>query len=61
MYNITSKNLTPDHICVLKKGLAFTPTPHKLPTLDFLVAVETGARQLGLQIDATASLRLAAA
>ena len=56
IYNISSKQLTPHHISVLEKGLAFTPTPHKPPTLDLIVAIETGARQLGLQSDAAASL-----
>ena len=46
---------------VLQKGLAFTPNPAKPPTLDLVVAVESGARQLGLQSDAASGLRSSAA
>ena len=61
IYNISSKILNQHHISVLQKGLAFTPTPNKPPTLDLIVAVETGARQLGLNSDAASSLRSSAA
>ena len=46
---------------MLEKGLAFTPTPHKAPIIDLVVAVESGTCQLGLQSDAASSLRSAAA
>ena len=61
VYNTSSKTLTEPQNNVLEKGLAFTPTPSKAPTLDLIVAVESGARQLGLQSDAASSLRAAAA
>ena len=54
------KELNENHITVLQKGLAFTP-PHKPPVIDLIVAVESGARQLGLQSDAASSLRSSAA
>ena len=61
IFNTSSKTLTQAHLNVLTKGLAFTPTPKKPPTLDFIVSIESGARQLGLQSDATSALRSSAA
>ena len=60
VYNTSSKTLSNRHMHILQKGLAFTPTPHKPPTIDIIVAIETGARQLGLNSDAASGLRSSA-
>ena len=61
VYDISSKTLTNAHLSVLQKGLAFTPTPREIPIIDTVVAVESGARQLGAESAAAVRLRASAA
>ena len=59
--NASSKQLTNAHKSILQQGLAFAPTPISAPTVDLIVAVETGAGIIGGESEEASIMRAMAA
>ena len=46
VHNISDKQLSPDAVSLLKRGLNYAITPKSLPTEDIIVATELACRNL---------------
>ena len=57
IYNISSKSLNEPQTNVLQRSLAFTPSQSAPDYVDFVVAIESGARLFGHETAEAASLR----
>jgi hypothetical protein len=61
LYDQSSVTLTQPQINILTKGLAFRPTPKRVPIIDFITATEKAAATIGTHTAAAADLRNAVA
>ena len=56
--NLSNKQLQPDELSVLEKGLNFAPTPNRVPYKEMVAAVENGLRRLPDDVADAARLRV---
>ena len=57
IYNISARTLNKSETSILQRGLAFTPSQPSPNVVDFIAAIEDGARLLGAETAEAASLR----